>query len=321
MTAAQRAGASVAWMSRLRVAIACSVLVACGAPARPSAPAADRVHVFVDALAAKDITSAAALFSTDAEASLVAGPGVHGRAAIAAALDSLSKRFAGLHVAVGRRWIHGSTQVIELAVTGRSVGVAAAAIVTLDREGLISVARIYVDVPTLVGQIAPERLPEGVQTRGGITGVLTGTAVVTATGSSTEAANLATTATIWARLDAHDPAGVLASAARGYVYDDYSGPAPLDLDGTRKLLDGFLGLVQDFTIVEKPTYFAAGAFVITESVEHMSFRGKPITLHGLDIKEFADGRVAREWQYANGAEVLQALLGITVEVRLDERTP
>ena len=32
--------------------------------------------------------------------------------------------------------------------------------------------------------------------------------------------------------------------------------------------------------------------MITESVEHMTFRGKPITLHGLDIKEFADGRVA-----------------------------
>jgi SnoaL-like domain len=321
VTVPHRADASVAGMSRLRLAIVCSVIAACGTPARPTAPAPDRASAFVAALAAKDFAGSAALFAADAEVSLVAGPTVHGRAAIASALDALSTRFVGLRVAIGRRWIRGNTHVIELAVTARSVGVAAAAILSFDREGLISVARIYVDVPTLVGQVAHERLPEGVQTRDGITGVLTGTAIVTATGSSIEAANLGTTGIIWARLDAHDPAGVLASAAPGYVYDDYSGPAALDVAGTRKLLDGFLGLVQDFTIVEKPTYFAAGNFVITESVEHMSFRGKPITLHGLDIKEFAGGRVTREWQYANGAEVLTALLGLTVEVPLDERTP
>lgn len=313
--------AIVTWMSPLRVAIACSVIAACGRAARPSEPAPDRARAFAAALAARDITGGAALFATDAEVSLVAGAAVHGRAAIASALDALSTRFVGLRVAIGRRWIRGNTHVIELAVTARSVGVAAAAIVSFDREGRISVARIYVDVPTLVGQIAPERLPEGARTRAPITGLVTGSTIVTATGSSTEAANLATTAEIWARLDAHDPAGVLASAAPGYVYDDYSGPAALDVAGTRKLLDGFLGLVQDFTIVEKPTYFAAGDFVITESVEHMSFRGKQITLHGLDIKEFAGGRVAREWQYANGAEVLTALLGLTVEVPLGERPP
>ena len=306
-------------MSPVRVAIVCSVIAACGTPARPVEPAPDRARTFVAALAAKDTTGASALFAPDADVSLVAGPTVHGRAAIASVLDALSTRFLGLRVAIGRRWIHGNTHVIELAVTARSV--AAAAIVSFDRESLISVARIYLDVPTLVGQIAPERLPEGARTRAPITGALTGTAIVTATGSSIEAANLATTGTIWARLDAHDAAGVLASAAPGYIYDDYSGPAPLDVAGTRKLLDGFLGLVQDFTIVEKPTYFAAGDFVITESVEHMSFRGKPITLHGLDIKEFAGGRVAREWQYANGAEVLTALLGLTVEVPPGERTP
>jgi hypothetical protein len=282
-------------------------------------------RAFADALGANDTTGAAALFATDAELSVVAGPAVHGRAAIASALAALSARFAGLHVASGRRWSRGATHVIELVLTARHrdhpVGIAAAAVVSLDREGLISVARVYVDVPTLVGQTAPERLPDGAQTRAPITGALAGTAAVTATGSPIEAANLATTEAIWARLDAHDPAGVLASSAPGYIYDDYSGPAPLDLAATRKLLDGFLGLVRDFTIVEKPTYFAAGPYVITESVEHMTFHGKPVTLHGLDIKEFVGGRVAREWQYANGAEVLSALLGIAVELPPDERTP
>ncbi len=260
-------------------------------------------------------------FAGDAEVAVVAGPTMQGRAAI----DAWSARYPGLHLASGRRWIHGMTEVVELAITGtwsgHAVGVPAAAILTFDRAGLIATARVYLDVPTLVGQVSPERLPAGAKTRAPITGPLTGSATTTSTGSPSEAANLATTGAIWARLDAHDPAGVLASSAPGYIYDDYSGPAPLDLDGTHRLLDGFLGLVQDFTIVEKPTYFAAGAFVITESVEHMMFRGKQITLHGLDIKEFVDGRVAREWQYANGAEVLSALLGVTIDLPPAENTP
>jgi hypothetical protein len=306
-------------MSHVPVAL---LLIAACATSAPRAAAPDRA--FVDRIAANDTAGAAALFAADAELTVVAGSTVRGRGAIGSALAAVAARFAEVRVAVGRRWISGATHVVELVLTARrgdrAVGVAAAAVVVLDREGLISVARIYVDVPTLVGQIAPGR-PEGVQSRAPITGALTGTDVTVVTGSATEAANLATTDVIWARLDAHDPAGVLASAAPGYIYDDYSGPAPLDVAGTRKLLDGFLGLVQDFRIVEKPTYFAAGAFVITEAVEHMSFRGKPVTLHGLDIKELSGGRVVREWQYANGAEALSALLGVTVELPVDERTP
>lgn len=98
------------------------------------------------------------------------------------------------------------------------------------------------------------------------------------------------------------------------LYDDFAGPAPLDLDGTHALLERWLGLVPDFTIAAKPTLFAAGNDVITESIEHMTFRGHAVTLHGLDVKHFERGRVTREWQYANGTESLGALFGITLEV-------
>lgn len=285
-------------------ALVCFVVACGGASPRPAASFAEVIAT----------DPQAAPFAEDAELTVIAGPTVRGRAAIGAALDSLRARFPGLHLATGRQWSRGTTHVVELVMTAPAIGVAAAAVVTLDRAGLISAARIYVDVPTLVGQMAPHLLPEGVTARAPIAGPLHGTTATVAGDTPTEAASFATTEAIWARLDAHDPAGVLVSSAPGYVYDDYSGPAPLDLAGTHKLLDGFMGLVQDFKIVEKPTYFAAGAFVITESVENMLFQGKPIVLHGLDIKEFAEGKVVREWQYANGAEVLSALLGISVAV-------
>lgn len=306
-------------MLRRGLVVVCVLLGACGGSRpRPSDPA----RAFGDAIAANDATGAAALFAPDAELAIVAGPSARGRAAIGSAISRLGTRFPGLQVVTGRRWTRGTTHVIELVMTAkvgpRPIGVPAVAIATLDGAGLVSAARIYIDVPTLVGQLAPDRLPEGITPRAPIASPLTGTVAITASGSPEEAQNFATTGAIWARLDAHDPAGVLAPSAPGYIYDDYSGPAPLDLAGTRKLLDGFMGLVQDFTIVEKPTYFAAGSYVITEAVEHMKYQGALVTLHGVSIKEFAGGRVVREWQYANGAEVLRALLGIVVEVPAPE---
>jgi hypothetical protein len=153
-------------------------------------------------------------------------------------------------------------------------------------------------------------LPEGARTRAPTSELPAGTRVASTGDGADEAANLAATDASWARLVAHDPAGTLAAAADGYVYDDFSGPAPLDKAGTQALLENFLGLVPDFDITDMPVHFAAGDDVITESVEHMTYEGRDVVLHGLDVKHFESGHVTREWQYANGAEVLTALLGL-----------
>ena len=257
----------------------------------------------------------AALFAEDAELTLVGGATLHGRAAISSAFDALSTRYEQAHVAIGRTWDHGASRAIEFVVTarrgGKQIGLVGAAAATTNSAGLIAMARVYLDVPTLVGQVDPLRLPAGAKTRAPITHLPAATIVEA--GGPTELANLATTNEIWAHLDAHDPAGTVAFSSSDYRYDDYSGPAPLDRDGLQKLLVGFLGLVQDFTIVDKPTYFAAGPFVVTESVEHMTYKGAPVVLHALDVKQFAAGKVVHEWQYANGAEVFAALLGVAID--------
>lgn len=111
-------------------------------------------------------------------------------------------------------------------VTGsKPIGVRAAAVITFDRAGKVATARLDVDVPTIVGQVDPGRLPESARTRAPVTSPPAGAAVITAAGTATEAANLADDDASWARLDAHDPAGVLAATAPGYVYDDFAGPA------------------------------------------------------------------------------------------------
>ena len=202
--------------------------------------------------------------------------------------DALLRALAPQHARVtfGRTWRGPRAEVIEFELDQIPHPAIGAAVI--ERGGAV---RVYLDEPTLHGEL-----------RGPPTTTLDATIAI-ARDTPVERANLAVTDRIWSRLDAHDPDGVLAACAPGYVYDDLSGPAPLDTSGTHDLLVRFLALVPDFVIAEKPTYFAAGDDVITESVEHMTLGGRAITLHGLDVKHFVDGKVAREWQYANGAEI------------------
>lgn len=303
-----------------RLALTALMLAACAGssptPARPRA--SELAAAFAASMSAHDAHAAAALFAPDATVAVVEGSELHGRVATEAALADLLARFSVARVAIGRQWRSRDVSVIELVLTAtranRPVGVAAAAVVTLDRGGQITSARLFVDIPTLVGQIDPAKLPEGARTRAALSEPPAGTAIATTTGSPTEAANLASADASWAGLDAHDPATVLAAAAPGYIYDDFAGPAPLDQAGTHALLARWFGIVPDFRIAAEPTHFAAGDDVITESVEQLTFRGKAITLRGLDIKHFEGGRVTHEWQYANGAGSLAALLGIELVV-------
>jgi hypothetical protein len=76
------------------------------------------------------------------------------------------------------------------------------------------------------------------------------------------------------------------------------------------MVEGFLAAVSDFRIADKPVQIAAGDYVITELTETAKLAGQPITLHGLDIKRFARGAVAEEWQYSNYVEILTQVRGM-----------
>jgi hypothetical protein len=98
-----------------------------------------------------------------------------------------------------------------------------------------------------------------------------------------------------------------------YVYDDYAGPAALTKDETRRLVLGFLGALSEFRIVSKPVNFAAGDDVVTETDEAATFKDEPtdkrVTLHGITVMHFKDGKITKQWQYANSLELL-AQLGV-----------
>jgi hypothetical protein len=210
-------------------------------------------------------------------------------------------------VVEGRSWHGKGFSVAEFAFVGDRFGVIGAAVV--DGRG----RRIYLDRVTLRGQIDRSRIPKDLTVRAPVTAPIEGHERLVARGTLQEARNLEIANAVWAALDRHDAAAAMAPAADDYRYDDYSAPEALDRAGTQKLVADFVAAIPDFVIAEKPVQFAAGDDVITEMVEHGTFRGHAVVLHGLDVKRFRDGKIVKEWQYANYAEVLQQLFGVVVE--------
>jgi hypothetical protein len=317
----------VAAVAVVAVVIALVGIAACGpraAPADPDRSAATSAFArrLVAAVAARDPGAAAELYADAASIEVIGIAGeIRGRAAIEAAFRDGLERHPEARLALGRTWIGPSASVIELVAVGSRragtlagadapagpVGVRAAVVVLLDDTGRVATQRLYVDVLTLVGQLDPQRLPPGVAALPRATEPPAGTGVAIANGTAGEAANAAVSERVWTAMEAGRAADALAPMADDYVYDDLVAPAPLDRAGTERLVAGFLALVPDFRIADRPVIIAAGDDVVTEIVEHGTLRGRPIVLHALDIRRIVDGRIVREWQYSNQLELVAVL--------------
>lgn len=295
-------------------------------PPRPTSTetATDFAKKASEAFAARDPQKAAVLFTEVAVSSLIGQPsGNRGRAAIEQAVAELFDRYRDTKLTIGRVWVGQEASIIEFVFSGtrlagemlgtqvpeRPVGLVGASVLVFDDHGRVRTLRVYLDVATLVGQVEPTLLPSGMKIRPVVTAVPAGTDVFTSKGTPGETKNLAVTNRIWAALEAHEVADAMALASDDYVYEDYSGPAPLKKADTQQMVARFLAAVPDFAITEKPVQFAAGDDVVTEMVEQATFDGKPVTLHALDVKRFESGKVVLEWQYANYVEALTQLHG------------
>ncbi|HET9620485.1 MAG TPA: nuclear transport factor 2 family protein [Kofleriaceae bacterium] len=306
----------------MRLLVLCAVTAACGgaspgasAPvvSSPAAAAQAAVEHLVAAFNAHDVAAVHAQLTGDAHVSVI---GEGGPRAIDAPLAALLARFPDSRLRLGRLWLDPPAAVVELGfratatpgplfsatIDARPISVASAAIFRVTSDGRIADIKLYVDFVNALGQLAPSLLPAGTQLRPPEPDPQP--AVIVAEHSSDEAANLAATNAVWDALTAHDAARALASAAETYRYVDFAAPDVLDKPATERMVDGFLTAVTDFRIADKPTQLAAGPDVLTDVTEHAELAARPITLHALDIKRFANGQVVQEWQYSNYLEVL-----------------
>lgn len=211
----------------------------------------------------------------------------------------------------GRVWTSGSTSIIEVLFDKsalKTIGVLGAVVVEFDGDRVVA-QRLYVDRVSVLGQLDPSSIPNDLEIRVPFSIPPEGRGRVVSQGSAMEMRNLGVANAIWAALDRHQAAEAMADAAGDYRYEDYAAPKALDRAETQRMVAGFLQMIPDFSISAKPVQFAAGDDVITEMTEKGTFDGRAVTLHGLDIKRFRDGKVVKEWQYSDYAEVLEQLFG------------
>ncbi|HXI54676.1 MAG TPA: nuclear transport factor 2 family protein [Polyangia bacterium] len=299
-----------------------------GSPTSPSA-AATFAQRLAAAFAHRDPAAAGALFADDAVVTLVGERQEdRGRPQIVARIGARLTRYREPRLEVGRIWsgpdgdrgwsvvefvFHARCligPVMDQAVAEHPVGVTGALVVEFNDRGLVQTLRQYLDEVSIIGQIDRALVPEAASRvfRPIPAAPPAGGEEIRAADTSAEASHLRVASGIWTALNAHQVGRAMAPTASGYVYDDFAGPAALDRAATRKLVARFLKAVPDirFTSVLR---FAAGDDVISENIEYATFNGKAVTLHALDVKRFRGTRVVREWQYANGAEVLGYLTG------------
>ena len=274
-------------------------------------------------ISARDSKAIGAIFADDASISLLGGShDSHGRDGIEKLLGKFFEANAHPSLSIGRVWVSKTVSVIEFNFSGirsggdvegkrvaeRPFGLVGACAVTFDAAGLVRSQRVYVDLATYLGQTDPERLLASTKVRAVTTTSPASTTVLESKGTPTEARNLEVAGSFWAALEAHSVERAMAPMADDYVYNDYAGPAALSRDETTQLVARFLASLSEFKIAAKPVNFAAGDDVITETDEIAIFRAKPldrrVTLHGITVMHFEDGKIAKQWQYANSLELL-----------------
>jgi predicted ester cyclase len=279
-----------------------------------------------EAFAAHDPGKTAALYTQDGVMQLMGDPDVmRGRAAIEKEFTDTFGRYKDGALHVGRTWTGKTASVVEFVFTGtrsagemlgakvseKPVGFAGAMVVQFDDAGLAKTDREYLDIATNVGQVEPKLLPKGVKVRPVTTALPAGSDAFESKGTPDEAKNLDLANKIFTGIDSHKADDAMGPMSSDYVYEDNTLTGPLKKAEAQQMLGAFFTALPDMKVTSKPVQFAAGDYVVTEAVFDGTFKGamppfkptnKPVTTHLLDVLQFKDGKVVKEWAYSNNAE-------------------
>jgi steroid delta-isomerase-like uncharacterized protein len=303
----------------------------------PSEIASAFAKKFAEASLAHDAAKLAALYAPDAVLHLAGDPETHtGRAAIEKNSAERFARYKDPTMTVGRIWTSKTASVIEWVSGGtrlageiadtkvpeKPIGLVGAMVVTFDDAGLVKTDHSYVDIVANLGQVEPKLLPAGVKFRPVTTTLPAGTGTFESKGTPEEAKNLDATNKVLAAVDSHKVDDVAAALTDDYVYDDITMPAPMKKADTVQMEKTFFTSFPDIKTSEKTVQFAAGDYVVTESVVDGTFKAalpatpgapaikptnQPVKLHGLDVVQLKDGKIVKEWSYSNNAEFLSQI--------------
>jgi ketosteroid isomerase-like protein len=263
-------------------------------------------ETYAGAWKTRDAKTLVASYADEACIQVPGRPDVCGAAAIAGANEALWAEFPDVRTAWSRAWLQGDVLIVESAWTGTNdgaapgkkpthkiVGVATVTLSWLLPDGRIRQQRVYADEGSIAMQLGT-----------GATGRPFGGLPTTrerhdATGSATEESNVAAIQ------------NGLATKAASFADDaelvDYShvGSLPEKKGAGRwiALRTGPLGAPR----VTLTHVFGVGDAVICEYEVAGSKEGRPGTVHGVEVLEIKDGKVARALRYRDSLELAPML--------------
>jgi steroid delta-isomerase-like uncharacterized protein len=277
----------------------------------------------VEAWNSHDPARVAALFVPEGRLIIEGAPPMAGRNAIAAEAKQDFAAYPDFKVAVTRLFMHGTTGVYEWVITGRNdgpfmgqkptgrqMGVAGVSFATFDDDGLIEEEHRYCDLPTIQSQLDPQA--KAGTFRAPLVSPTAPMEIHVSKGTPDEAKTMEQGDAVISAFESKNESKYMATVADDYVLDDETTPGPqkaADLKaGTASLNKAFPDWAYQRSMMMAADGYFVAEVVLTGTQKGplgpMKATNKPIKVHGVDIQSLADGKVHREWEYANSAEML-----------------
>jgi steroid delta-isomerase-like uncharacterized protein len=172
--------------------------------------------------------------------------------------------------------------------------------------GPVAKGHAYIDMATMMAQLGHSPAPARAVSEAGES------IVAIAKDDATEAANLEAMQKGIELFNAHNAKGLMAMYADDAVFSDQT--MPMDLVGRKDITKGLEGFYKAFPDIKSETVskWAAGEYTVHFSrltgtnkgpMPEMGLKkptGKTVQLQGAEVFQWKDGKVARQWLFANG---------------------
>jgi steroid delta-isomerase-like uncharacterized protein len=295
-------------------------------PAKPTTAEmfATMAKAATESINAHDAKKFAMGFSDDGVWNIVGMPELKGRAEIEKQMQGWFDAFKDIKFAFSRAWIKGDVAVYEWAWTGTNTGEFMGAKATEKPAGLQGLSVVwlntadgtikrnnhYADMPTLMTQLSGKGKARPVPT------LAANMETFTAKGTPEEDKNLEVWKTMTGAFESKKEADFMSVVADDTEWNDMTMPESMKgKDSAKKFFGMFTKAFPDMKF-QATTTMGVGDYAIAESTFTGTQKGalpgipaknKPVTMHGVDIVQVKDGKVAKGWTYGNNAEMLMQL--------------
>ncbi len=301
-------------------------------PEAPKASLADlqkkSLQTVVDALNAHDADKAVSVYTDDAVFRMAGMPDVQGKSAIK---DSLSKEWAAFpdaKYAVARTWTKNDVVIVEWGFTGtnsgdfmgmkatnKPVGLMAVSVVWTTPDGLAKEEHLYEDMGSMMMQL-------GVKKAMGRPAVALPSAseAHVAKGTADEDKNADVARNFATTMEKKDVKAFLDGITDDSSYDMNTAPAAMS--GKKAAETWFKAMTKAFPdakssitnvwgvedyVIDEYTMTGTQKGALTMGKTSIPATGKQVNLHGVEILQIKDGKMAKGWGYENGAEFAMQL--------------